>query len=375
MVVATATIPMMAGQLIGASLLGVLAFFFLLPRPRGQSLALGTFFGLASLAMLFTLLFLQFGQPSSDDVAALLFWLFACVALIFAGVLVAESNPARGAMAFAFVILSTCGLFLVLAAPFLMAATIIVYAGAIIVTFLFVLMLSHVEGPSDENDRSREPLLGALAGIAFAGLILFALLSPGSGLAASQNGVLPAKVSHHPLFIPPITPSERQLLLEVAAELQKAEQMDRDQLLASDYTQATRDQLERLLGGIPDAAATDALTWQQRLALTRADPRMRAIIARVDRVRDLTRETFDQVDVALIDEMPPNLDRARSALKSLRQEILILAGVGELPSRNVGTIGFRLFSEHLMAVELAGVLLLVATIGAVLIAGRRGRIA
>ena len=46
-------------------------------------------------------------------------------------------------------ILATCGLFLLLAAPFLMAATIIIYAGAIIVTFLFVLMLSQQQGPSD----------------------------------------------------------------------------------------------------------------------------------------------------------------------------------------------------------------------------------
>ena len=70
----------------------------------------------------------------------------------------AQRNPARGAIAFAFVILNTCGLFLLLAAPFLMAATVIIYAGAIIVTFLFVLMLSNVRSVSDENDRSREPL-------------------------------------------------------------------------------------------------------------------------------------------------------------------------------------------------------------------------
>ena len=41
------------------------------------------------------------------------------------------------------VVLSTCGLFLLNAAPFLMAGTVIIYAGAIIVTFLFVLMLAH----------------------------------------------------------------------------------------------------------------------------------------------------------------------------------------------------------------------------------------
>ena len=109
------------------------------------------------------------------SIGTVLFWLFAAGALGFGAVLVAQRNPARGAIAFAFVILSTCGLFLLLAAPFLMAATIIIYAGAIIVTFLFVLMLSQREGPSDENDRSREPLLGSLAGFAFAGLVLFTL--------------------------------------------------------------------------------------------------------------------------------------------------------------------------------------------------------
>ncbi len=110
-----------------------------------------------------------------DLVGSLLFWLFSLGALGFGTVLVVQRNPARGAIAFAFVILSTCGLFLLLAAPFLMAATIIIYAGAIIVTFLFVLMLSQPKGASNENDRTREPLLGSLAGFAFVGLVLFAL--------------------------------------------------------------------------------------------------------------------------------------------------------------------------------------------------------
>ena len=57
--------------------------------------------------------------------------------------LVTQQNPARAALSFALVVLSTCGLFLLLAAPFLMAATIVIYAGAIVVTFLFVIMLAQ----------------------------------------------------------------------------------------------------------------------------------------------------------------------------------------------------------------------------------------
>ena len=115
------------------------------------------------------------------------------VAAIRNGAASSRNSPHTLRMTNAFVILSTCGLFLLLAAPFLMAATIIIYAGAIIVTFLFVLMLSHADGPSDENDRTREPLLGSLAGFAFAGLVLFALYlsSPASaadGAAAAAAG-------------------------------------------------------------------------------------------------------------------------------------------------------------------------------------------
>ena len=53
-----------------------------------------------------------------------------------------------------------------------MAATIIIYAGAIIVTFLFVLMLAQQEGPSDADQRSREPQLATAAGA----VLLIALL-------------------------------------------------------------------------------------------------------------------------------------------------------------------------------------------------------
>ena len=44
---------------------------------------------------------------------------------------------------------------------------------------------------------------------------------------------------------------------------------------------------------------------------------------------------------------------------------------GPLPAANVAGIGKLLFVEYLIPVEMAGVLLLVATIGAIVIAGRR----
>src|ERR1700730_5982758 len=56
-----------------------------------------------------------------------------------------------------------------------MAATIIIYAGAIVVTFLFVLMLAQQEGLSDADQRSREPLLASLTGFILLGALLHVL--------------------------------------------------------------------------------------------------------------------------------------------------------------------------------------------------------
>ena len=80
-----------------------------------------------------------------------------------AGLLTVTSrNPVYSALWFASVVLSTSGLFLLADAPFLAAGTIIVYAGAIIVTFLFVIMLAQMEGKADYDRAARSPGLGDL---------------------------------------------------------------------------------------------------------------------------------------------------------------------------------------------------------------------
>lgn len=83
-----------------------------------------------------------------------------------------EANPVYAALWFALVILSTCGLFLMEGAAFISAATIIVYAGAIVVTFLFVIMLARQTGSSIYDRRFRNPLLS----IAMGGLLLAVLV-------------------------------------------------------------------------------------------------------------------------------------------------------------------------------------------------------
>ena len=79
--------------------------------------------------------------------------------------MITSRNPVYAALWFALATLSTCGLFLLQSAPFLAAATIIVYAGAIIVTFLFVIMLAQQAGATVYDQRSRQPFCGDGRGV------------------------------------------------------------------------------------------------------------------------------------------------------------------------------------------------------------------
>jgi NADH-quinone oxidoreductase subunit J len=366
-------------QIALAAVLAVVGFLLLLPRPRGRFIPGGVAFLIAAVSGFGVWLYSTFGKPMPDAVGTVLFILFSLGALGFGTVLVVQRNPARGAIAFAFVILSTCGLFLLLAAPFLMAATIIIYAGAIIVTFLFVLMLSQVQGPSDENDRSREPLFGGLAGFAFTGLVLFAVyLSSDSAASAKATDAL--KVDQR-LPAPVLTNEERR---ELADAINKLNAID-DHLKGDEARDAHIEHFESIRDSIRDLAGSNSLSRAgeilNRLEKSpgkggefvplRIDPQMVAVLDRLAVVRELNEGACGDAINHLL-EGKPSADVIRPRLRQLREEVLLLHGAGELPARNVANVGYLLYADHLLAVELAGTLLLVATVGAIAIAQRRG---
>jgi NADH-quinone oxidoreductase subunit J len=176
--------------------LGLLAIYLLLPRiqpyrPLWGSLAGGA----AVLSGGWLLIRSEVVLPER-----ILFHSFSGVAIVAGGLLVTQRHPVRAALSFALVVLSTCGLFLLQAAPFLMAATTIVYAGAIIVTFIFVIMLAQQLGPSDADDRSRDPALACAVGVVLLGSLLFALTLDAQSdrpslqrTAARESAKLPAQ--------------------------------------------------------------------------------------------------------------------------------------------------------------------------------------
>ncbi len=353
-----------AWQVVAAVALGAAGVYFLLPRPRHRRVAVGVFLTLAAAVVLGLFVATTFGGPSQntidDRVYAGLFWLFSSVAVAFAVVMVAQRNPGRGAMAFAVSVLATCGLFLLLAAPFLMAATVVVYAGATIVTFLFVLMLSHAGGPSDENDRSREPLLGSLGGLGFAGLMLFTLYL-GS----------PARADGYPLPAAPVTVEEQQKLRSAAADLYTAANLSdpREVDLRGRIALATVGQVVGVEPTETAPVSTPVVGWgiQERLKVV-AGFRGADAVAAADTLRTNKAAAVAALDTVRGDTVP---DAVKAKLTTVADGATLLAGRGELPARNVAAVGYLLYSEHLLAVELAGTLLLVATVGAVAVAGRR----
>ncbi|MDG3002817.1 NADH-quinone oxidoreductase subunit J family protein [Paludisphaera mucosa] len=143
-------------------LLGATGTYLLLPHRRGEAkprtlyILGGTFAGLGLIGFLL-LLTPPALSPLADFVAGSFFYIFAAGA-IGAGVMTVTSrNPVYSALWFAGVVVSTAGLFLLADAQFLAAGSIIVYAGAIIVTFLFVIMLAQMEGKAVYDRAARSP--------------------------------------------------------------------------------------------------------------------------------------------------------------------------------------------------------------------------
>ena len=75
---------------------------------------------------------------------ALLFWIFAAVAIVASLLVVGQRNPMHSVLLLIGSFGALSGLYVLLGAPFVAAIQIIIYAGAIMVLFLFVVMLLNV---------------------------------------------------------------------------------------------------------------------------------------------------------------------------------------------------------------------------------------
>jgi NADH-quinone oxidoreductase subunit J len=104
------------------------------------------------------------------------FAIFAALAVVSAIVVVSHRNPVYSVMSLVVTLLSMAALFVMLGAPFLAAMLILVYTGAILVLFLFVLMLLNIGRESPSGGIAIGQKVGALVSAAIFGTVVVFLL-------------------------------------------------------------------------------------------------------------------------------------------------------------------------------------------------------
>ena len=95
------------------------------------------------------------------------FFFFAAVAVIFALVVILHRNPVVGALSLVASFFALAVMYVLLEVPFLAALQVIVYAGAIMVLFLFVIMLLNLQKQREEPTRPVQQFLGYAGSAAF----------------------------------------------------------------------------------------------------------------------------------------------------------------------------------------------------------------
>ena len=169
----------------------------LLPSRRERVIRQMGGFILLAAGLIFAAILIRYVGGLKKGGMSLYFWLFSAVAIVGAIRVVTHVRPVYSALYFVLTVLASAGLFILLWAEFMAAALVIVYAGAILVTYVFVIMLASQSSPSDsdgeaglaEYDRvSREPVVACAVGFAMMGVLLFVIFDkapPSGGVSAA----------------------------------------------------------------------------------------------------------------------------------------------------------------------------------------------
>jgi NADH-quinone oxidoreductase subunit J len=123
----------------------------------------------------------------------IMFYLFAFLTLVFGFLVIANPfsrNPVTSAMFLVLTIVSLAGLFVLLHAFFLAAVQVLVYAGAVMVLFLFVIMLLDLKAEEHRHLKTIGAIGGLVAVGAILGIFLLSLADKGSPLPEPRSPTL-----------------------------------------------------------------------------------------------------------------------------------------------------------------------------------------
>ena len=170
----------MTAALYIASVVGAVALYLMMPRRGYTPVRIGFLLGACSLGGLWLFLYkdlsANLGLP---DAVAGYYYLFGAIAVGCASRVITQTKPVYAALWFVMVVLAVAGLFLTLEAEFMAFAMVIIYGGAILVTYVFVIMLASDSGASEGEDAGpeydrlpREPVAAIATGFLLLALLL-----------------------------------------------------------------------------------------------------------------------------------------------------------------------------------------------------------
>jgi NADH-quinone oxidoreductase subunit J len=165
--------------------------YFLLPSRRGNA---GTRSSggvlLLFAALVLGLLVIRWTTMYAAGGPGVYFWIFSAIALFAALRVVTHARPVYAALYFVLTVFATAGLFILLWAEFMAMALVLIYAGAILVTYVFVIMLAAsttetgVAQAAEYDAVSRDPLIASAVGFALMGVLLFVIFDRAEPITA-----------------------------------------------------------------------------------------------------------------------------------------------------------------------------------------------
>ena len=176
--------------------LGAAGVAISMPR-RGTSLAVvGALVGAFALG----LIFLGLGLAAPDGALPnAWFYAFGLLSLGSGLRMITHPRPVYAALYFVMTIVASAGLFVLLSAEFMAFALIIIYAGAILITYLFVIMLATQAPSEEEADRisaydasAREPIAASAIGFVLLAVLTTVLFRGAGDLRPVMTDARPA---------------------------------------------------------------------------------------------------------------------------------------------------------------------------------------
>lgn len=317
--------PVTSILLFAACVVGALGVVLALPRRGLSPQIVGTLVAALGLGLLFIWLS-RFLKPG-DGLPNPNFYLFALIALGSALRVISHPRPVYAALYFILTILASCGLYVLLSAEFMAFALVIVYAGAILITYLFVIMLA-TESPTADQVESLRPYDRYSKEPVVATVFAFALVAALSVLLVRGTGELPPTTQY--------AAAERIIDLprKVEIALREAEVIGADERIAVGTVGAVG-------GGVGEAGSKGA---------TRGRPLIEV---------DTTTGLVTAVTVVYGEGIQKRVDNSNPKWPE------------GLRLTNVEGVGFALLADHPGAIEVAGVILLMAMLGAVVLARKK----